>query len=135
MPQLLDGLLNFAAYFSIALATLLIFKVVYTRITPQDEWRLIRDERNLAAAIGFAGAIIGFSIALYGVITHSVSLQDFSIWALVALIAQLLAFAIVRFLLMPDLVRRIGDQELSAGVMLGAVSIACGVLNAACMSW
>lgn len=135
MPHMIDGLLNFAAYFSTALIALLVFKYVYTLITPQDEWRLIRDERNLAAAIGFSGAVIGFSIALHGVITHSVSLLDFTIWAGVALIAQLLAFAVVRFLLMPDLVRRIQEQELSAGVMLCSVSVACGILNAACMSW
>ena len=131
----IQGLINFAIYFSGALVALIAFKFLYAFITPQDEWKLLREERNPAAALGFGGAVIGFSIALYGVITHSVSLLDSAIWALIALTAQLLAFAIVRFVLMRDLVKRIADADMSAGIMLACVSIACGILNAACMSW
>ncbi|MCY0967065.1 DUF350 domain-containing protein [Parathalassolituus penaei] len=135
MNPLLSAVLEFAAYFAAGLLALVIFKVVYVRITPHDEWQLIREENNSAAAIGFGGAIIGFAIALYSAISHSVSLLDFGIWALIALCAQLLAFAVVRFVFMPALVRRIQEGEMSAGIMLASVSIAVGLLNAASLTW
>lgn len=130
-----QGLLNFAIYFSVAILLLIVFKFVYTLITPHDEWELIKKEQNLAASIGLGGSIIGFAIALFGVISQSVSLYDFLAWSLVALLAQCLAFAVVRFLFMPRIVQRIRENEVSAGVILGSVNIAVGLLNAASMTY
>ena len=133
--DLLTGILRFSAYFGISLVLLIAFKYLYALVTPQDEWKLIREDKNTAAAIGFGGAILGFAIALGGAASNSVSLVDFGTWAVIALIAQLLAFAIIRFLFMPRIVSRIEDGEISAGVMLAATTISVGVLNAACMSY
>lgn len=129
------GLLNFVLYFAISLVFLFIFKIVYTKVTPHDEWKLVKDEKNIAAALGFAGAIIGFCMALSSAASNSVSLIDYAVWGVVALFAQLLAFAVVRFVFMPRIVQRITDNEVSAGIMLGGVSIAVGLLNAACMTY
>lgn len=131
----LSGLLNFSLYFFVSLVLLFAFKFVYTFITPHDEWKLVKEEKNTSAAIGLVGAIIGFALALGSAASHSVSLPDFLIWALVALIAQTLAFALVRFLLMPRLVQRIEDNEIPAGIILGGTSVAVGILNAACMTY
>lgn len=131
----LSGLPNFLLYFFFSLGLLLAFKFVYVRITPHDEWNLVKNEKNIAAAIGFIGAMIGFSLALASAISHSVSLGDFVIWGVVALFAQTVAFAIVRFIFMPRIVERINDNEVSAGIILGGVSVAVGVLNAACMTY
>lgn len=133
--DLLAGILHFAAYFGLSLVFLVVFKFLYALVTPQDEWKLIRENKNTAAALGFGGAILGFAIAVSGAASNSVSLLDFATWALVALIAQLLAFAIVRFGFMPRIVHRIEEGEVSAGVMLATISISVGVLNAACMSY
>ena len=54
---------------------------------------------------------------------------------MVALVAQTLAFLIVRFVFMPKIVSRIENNEVSAGVILAAVSISVGMLNAACMTY
>ena len=129
------GLTNFAIYFSVSLVLLMAFKFIYTLVTPHDEWKLVKDDKNIAAAIGFIGAVIGFSLALASAATNSVSLVDFAVWGVVALVAQLLAFAIVRFLFLPKVVQRINDNEISAGVVLGGTSIAVGLLNAACMTY
>ncbi|MBQ0783645.1 MAG: DUF350 domain-containing protein [Amphritea sp.] len=131
----LTGLTNFALYFSIALVLLLAFTFIYSLVTPHNEWKLVKDDKNAAAATGFIGAVIGFAIALASAISNSVSLIDFAIWGLVALIAQIIAFAIVRFVFMPRIVQRINDNELSAGIVLGGTSIAVGLLNAACMTY
>jgi putative membrane protein len=134
LEQTLNGIGHFAIYFAASLVALIVFKVIYTLITPHDEWALIK-QQNTSAAIGFGGGIIGFAIALSGSISNSVSLIDFAIWAVVALVAQSIAFAIVRFVFMPKIVTRIEDGEISAGVILAAVSIAVGLLNAACMTY
>jgi putative membrane protein len=129
------GLTSFALYFAVALVLLLAFKYLYVMVTPHDEWRLVKEQQNVAAAVGFIGAVIGFALALASAASNSVSLQDFAIWGVVALIAQLIAFAIVRFLFLPRIVQRINENEVSAGIVLGGVSVAVGLLNAACMTY
>lgn len=129
------GLVDFASYFAVSIILLLAFKFVYTLITPQDEWKLVKEEKNTAAAIGFMGAVIGFSLALASAASNSQSLIDFVIWGIIALVAQTIAFAIVRFMFMPKIVQRINDDEISAGIVLGGTSIAVGLLNAACMTY
>jgi putative membrane protein len=133
--ELTSGLLNFVIYFGMSLTFLIAFKFIYGFITPHDEYALIKENKNVAAAAGFGGAIIGFCLALASAASNSVSLVDYAVWATVALVAQSAAFAIVRFIFMPKIVQRITDNEASAGVMLGAISIAVGLLNAACMTY
>jgi len=133
--DLIRSFLHFSAYFGMSLLFLVIFKYVYKFITPHDEWKLIKEEQNTAAAIGFGGAVMGFAIALSGAVSNSVSLIDFATWGAVALVAQSLAFALVRFGFMPRIIHRIEANEISAGIMLAATSIAVGLLNAACMTY
>lgn len=129
------GLTNFGIYFGVSIALLFAFKIAYAMVTPQDEWKLVKEDKNTSAAIGFGGAIVGFCIALSGAVTNSESLIDFIVWGVVALVAQCLAFAILRFTFMPKIAERIDNNETSAGVMLAAISIGVGLLNAACMTY
>lgn len=131
----LAGLDNFAIYFGISIVFLFVFKIIYAMVTPHDEWKLVKEEKNVAAAVGFGGALIGFAIALGGAASNSIALIDFAIWGVVAIIAQSLAFALLRFTFMPKIAERINNNEVSAGVMLASMSIAVGLLNAACMTY
>lgn len=131
----LAGLLNFSLYFAVSIILLFAFKILYAFVTPHDEWKLVKEQQSTAAATGFAGAIVGFAIALAGAASNSESLLDFSVWAIVALVAQLLAFALLRFTFMPAIAERINNNEVSAGIMLAGMSVAVGLLNAACMSY
>lgn len=131
----LGGLSSFALYFVSSLVLLVLFKLLYALVTPHDEWRLVKEDRNAAAAIGFVGAILGFSLAVASAATYSVSYLDFLIWGVIALLAQILAFAVVRFVFMPKIVQRINNDEISAGIMLGGISVAVGLLNAACIAY
>lgn len=133
--QSISGLDNFALYFAISVLFLFVFKVVYAFVTPHDEWKLVKDEKNVAAAVGFGGALIGFAIALSGAASNAVSIIDFAIWGVVAILAQSVAFALLRFTFMPKIAERINNNEVSAGIMLAAMSIAVGLLNAACMTY
>lgn len=138
MPQfelLLNSLGSFALYLGLSILFLMIFKFVYIRITPYDEWKLVKEENNVAAALTLSGAFIGYSLAIASAASNSVSLFDFAIWGVVALCAQVLAFYIVRFGFMPKLVERIEKNEIPAGIVMGSMSIAIGLLNAACMTY
>ncbi|WP_158769116.1 DUF350 domain-containing protein [Paraglaciecola sp. L1A13] len=129
------GLGHFAAYFAVSIVLLFVFKIVYAFVTPHDEWKLVKQEKNLAAAIGFGGAIVGFALALASAVANSASLVDFVVWGVVAIFAQVIAFLLLRFTFMPKIAERIINNEISAGTILAAISIAVGLLNAACMTY
>ena len=129
----LAGLDEFLAYFGLAIGFVAVFLVVYTRLTTYREFRLIR-EGSTAAAASLSGALLGFTLPLASSIVHSVHPWDMMIWAAIALLVQLLVFLLVRFTLV-DVTRRIPEGDVAAGVLLGAVSVCAGVLNAACMTY
>ena len=129
----LAGLPAFAAYFALAIVLLLVFVRLYTWVTPHDEFGLIR-ANNAAAAIAFAGAIIGFAWPLASAITHSMSLLDCAIWGGVALVVQVVTFVISSAAL-KQLPQRITQGELAAGIFSAGCSVTVGMLNAACMSY
>lgn len=129
----LQGLPAFAAYFLAAVLCCIAFVFVYTAITPNRELELIRSG-NPSAALSVGMSLVGFSLPLASAIFHSVSLIDALIWAVVALVTQLLAYWLAR-LAMPGLPEGIAKGEIAAGLWVGFISIAAGVLNAACMSY
>lgn len=130
--DLLATLPVFLAYFASALILLALFLLLYTLATPIAEWREIR-EGNAAASVSLSGALIGFALALASVIAHSGGLADMAAWGAVALVAQLAAFFAVR-VVKPDLVAQIGQRSMSHAIFVAAVSVAVGILNAACMT-
>ena len=132
--QSLAGLPSFLFYFATAMGLLALFLVVYVLITPYREFTLIR-EGNVAAAASLSGAMLGFVLPLASAIAHSVGLLDMVIWGVIALLIQILVYLVARFLLFPDLSRDIPAGRVATGVFLGALSIAIGILNAACMSY
>ena len=129
----LEGLTGFLAYFVAALAAEAIFLTVYTLITPYSEMKLIR-AGNAAAAVSLGGAVLGFTLPLASAIAHSVSFLDFTLWAGVALVVQLVAYFIVA-LALGGVARRIVDGDVAAGAALGTASLSVGILNAACMTY
>ncbi|WP_116474905.1 DUF350 domain-containing protein [Zobellella maritima] len=131
----LSGLGPFLLYFSLSILMLLLFKWLYVFVTPYDEWKLIKEDQNLAAAIALIGAFVGFSLAVASAAANSISLLDFAVWGIIALIAQLLAFAIVRLLFLPRIAERINEGQVSAGAVVGGLSVAVGLLNAACITY
>jgi len=129
----LAGLPSFLAYFAVAVLSVLIFVRLYSWVTPHDEFGLIRDN-NPAAAIAFAGALIGFALPLSSAITHSMSLLDCAIWGLVALLVQMLTFYISQ-LALKNLSQRITQGDIAAGIFSAGCSVSVGMLNAACMTY
>ena len=129
----LSGLIGFCKYFASAIAFVVVFCQVYCWITPYDELKLVR-EGNVAPAISFGGALIGFILPLHSAITHSIGFIDMLIWALVAMVVQLTVFGIVR-LFFRGLVREIENNHTAAATLLAFFSLAIGILNAASMTY
>ncbi len=129
--QSLAGLPAFLVYFCTAIFAVLAYLLVYTRITPHNEFELIRNN-NAAAAIALGLSLLGFSLPLISAIAHSANVWDCMIWSAVALIVQIVVFFIVR-IPVPDLSRRIANGEQAPAIWLGLASLAFGAIAAACM--
>lgn len=131
----IQALGNFGAYIGTSLISLLIFKYLVMAITPYNEWELIKEKRNTAAAIALGGSLIGYAIAINGVLKNAVNFYDFAIWAAVALVTQVIMIKIVRFIFMPKFVERIQNDETGAASIAASMYIAVGLLNAGCMTY
>ena len=129
----LSGLIGFCKYFGAAVGFVVVFCQVYCWITPYNELKLVR-EGNVAPAVSFGGALIGFILPLHSAISHSVGFIDMLIWAVVAMVVQLTVFGIVR-LLFKSLVREIENNHMAAATLLAFFSLAIGILNAASMTY
>ncbi|SKA22737.1 putative membrane protein [Trichlorobacter thiogenes] len=128
-----QGMIDFAKYFVAALGFLLVFCAIYCKITPYDELKLVREGKT-APAISFGGAFIGFVLPLHSAITHSVGFLDMLIWALVAMVVQILVFSVVR-VIFKDLVKQIEDNQVASATLLAFFSVSIGLLNAASMTY
>ena len=127
------GFDDFLIYLGIASVLLAMFVAIYVRITPYREITLIR-EGNLAAAFSLSGTLIGMVIPLSNAVEYSVNPVDMAIWGFIALAIQLIVFVIARIAL-PNIARDIPEGKQASGFFLGAISIAAGILNAACMTY
>ena len=132
ITQSLAGLPAFLLYFSLAMALLGLFIAVYVAVTPYKELTLIR-EGNAAAALSLGGAVVGFVLPLARAVTQSVSALDLVVWGLVALVVQVVVFFVVGKLV-PRFAEAIKDGRTSAAILLAALAIGVGLLNAAAMT-
>ena len=128
-----QGILFFAKYFVAALVFLMAFCAIYCKITPYDELKLVREGKT-APAISFGGAFIGFVLPLHSAITHSVGFMDMLLWALIAMVVQILVFSAVRAFF-KDLVKQIEENQVASATLLAFFSVAIGILNAASMTY
>jgi len=132
LQQSITGFPAFIMHLGASLALLAVFLFIYLRITPYPEIALIRNG-NVAAAISLSGTMIGFVIPLAKSVAQSGNVMDMLMWGGIALVVQLLAYAVVRMLI-PGIAKDISDGKIAQGAFLGALSLATGLLNSACMT-
>jgi putative membrane protein len=128
-----EGAIAFLLAFVVAGLFTIAFKYIYQWVTPYNERSLIR-QGNVAAAIALAGALIGYVLPLASALSHTVSLPEFAAWAALSGVIQIVSFTVTRMIALPDVKARIENGETAIGVYLAGVSIAVGLLNAACMT-
>jgi putative membrane protein len=129
----LGGVPNFLLYGAIGLVLTFVFAVIYSRITGHDEIALIR-AHNASAALAFGSSLIGFALPLSKAIAQASSVPDCILWGGMALVVQLSAYAITRVLL-PGLSANIQNNAMASAIVLAAIAIAAGMLNAASMTY
>jgi putative membrane protein len=127
------GFDDFLVYLAVAVAYFAAYVAIYVRITPYPEIQLIRSG-NVAAAYSLSGSALGFAIPLASAVANSVNLVDMALWALIAMAVQVCVYVAVK-LMIPNIARDIAEGHVAQGMFLGTLSLAVGVLNAACMTY
>ena len=128
--------IGFIIFFLTYLALVVVFLYLYALVTPYDDYKLIFEDNNIAAALGFGGAIIGVSIPLYSALVNSVSYTDFVIWGGIAILIQLIfAFIVTRITGKYSLESKISQGVVPVGILMAFLSISIGLLNAGSMSY
>lgn len=119
-------------HLGVTLGLLVLGAVVYALLTPWKEIGLIR-EGNAAAAVAFAGVLLGLAIPLAVSLAASNSLRDIVIWGVATLVLQLLAFRVVD-LILTGLPQRIQEGEIPAAVLLVGAKLATALILAAALT-
>lgn len=127
-----SGFPTMLLHLAATLGLLVLGAVVYAALTPWKEIELIR-EGNAAAAVAFAGVLVGLAVPLAVSLTASTSLREIGLWGLATVVLQLLAFRVVDMIL-TGLPQRIRDGEVSAAVLLVGAKLATALVLAAALS-
>ncbi|MFN4288368.1 MAG: DUF350 domain-containing protein [Brevundimonas sp.] len=116
----------------ITILLLAVGATLYALLTPWKEIALIR-EGNAAAAVAFAGVLLGLAIPLAVSLAVSTSVRDIAIWGVATIVLQLLAFRVVDVLL-TGLPQRIQDGEVPAAVLLVGAKLSTALILAAALT-
>ncbi|WGS44163.1 DUF350 domain-containing protein [Burkholderia sp. JSH-S8] len=128
----MNSAFSYAVHLLSAFVLLLAFAAVYLKATPFDELALIRDG-NVAAMLSFGGALVGFCLTLASSIAHNSTLGAVVIWAVGAMLVQVLTYAgLTR--MMPGMNHAIEDRNAAMGGLMGTASLVVGIINAACLT-
>ena len=128
----LSGIVAHLVYFGVASVAVVVFAAIYVTVTPHHELRLIR-QGNTAAAVSLGGAIVGYTVPLAKAVAQSESIAEMLLWSGVALVAQLAAYGVAR-LVLPQVSSHVDEGKTASGILLAAVAVAVGMLNAAAMT-
>jgi putative membrane protein len=129
----LAGLPAFLVYFCVSAAVVVAYLFIYTRITPHDEFGLIR-ANDPAAAVALGLSLVGFALPVASAIAHSANIIDCAVWSVIALIVQIIAYFVAQ-IPDPHLSKRIAAGEMASAIWLGLVSVTAGLLSAASMTY
>lgn len=124
----MTAFLAFLQYFVAALVLLAAFLAVYVRVTPYNEFELIR-QNNAAAAISLAGACIGFALPMAAAIYFTHDLLEMIKWAVITGLTQIAVFTLLR-----RFAPAIEQGNTAPAIFMCAMSVAAGILNAVCIS-
>ena len=128
----MPAILNYLIHLLLAAGLLIVFFIIYTRVTPYNEVLLIR-QGNHAAALSLGGALLGFSATIASSLMHTADYQQFFAWAFGAMVVQLLAYVLTTRLLRMSK-DQIESNNSAFGGLLAAISLSIGAINAACIS-
>jgi putative membrane protein len=120
------------AHAGVSLLLLIVGAAVYAVLSPHREIGRIRDG-NGAAAVLFAGVLLGLAAPLAVSLTASASLAELAIWGAAITAVQLLLFRIAD-LLLRGLPERVREGDVTAAVLLASARLASALLVAAAVA-
>lgn len=126
------GFINFIGYLFTAVVLLAGFMLIYSVTTPYNEFREVQDG-NVAAAVAFSGAILGFIFPLMAAIFYTHNLVEMAKWAAITGIVQMMLFQVLHR--MNGCGNCIRERKVAPAILLATMSIAVGMLNAICISY
>ena len=126
------GFPDFILQLAAALALFIISLIVYVLMTPHKELALIR-AGNPSASLAFGGVVVGLAIPLGSCLAHSFGVIDLTIWGVVTLLLQLLAFRFADIFLR-GLPRRIAEGDVAAAIFLMSIKIGLALIVAGAVS-
>ncbi len=132
MVNVMHPALAYLIYIVTGLGLLVLFLLVYARVTPHREFQLIR-EGNVAAASALGGAVLGFSLTLSSSIQHNATFGMFLLWAFGAFAVQVVAYLVAARAL-GGVSEAISSDNRGVGAVMGVISLSVGVVNAACLT-
>lgn len=127
----LSSLLWFSAYWFSAMVLLAGFASVYMKMTPYDEFAMIKNG-SYGPALSLAGAIVGFVLPILSAIVHSANIVEMIVWAIVSFVVQMFAM-FVTYALFYDVASHINQGDKAAGAFVGIIAVVTGLVTAACL--
>ncbi|PHZ85372.1 DUF350 domain-containing protein [Paremcibacter congregatus] len=132
LQSFLAGFPLFILHFMITLSMFVIAVIIYEKITPFREIKMVK-EGNISAAISLSAGILGLAIPLAFCLAGSVNHWDIIIWGIVALVVQIIAFYAAHFII-DDLQGRIERDEIGPAILLFSGKISVAMINAAAIA-
>lgn len=128
LDSLANGFPYLIFYLLIVTAIFLIGVIIYTRLTPHNELKLVQ-EGNMAAAIHFSALIVSLTLPLSACLINRFSLFDVALWGTTSLFLQLFLFRLTDavFKGMPE---RIVNNETAPALVLASFKIAGSIMLA-----
>ncbi|MGO4399656.1 MULTISPECIES: DUF350 domain-containing protein [Achromobacter] len=123
---------TYLIYIVSALVMLGVFTAVYTAVTRYKEFDLIR-EGNIAAVLSYGGALVGFSFTLCSSIAVHASFVMFLVWGVAAMVVQIVVYVVIAQAIR-GMNEAIEQNNIAMGGLIGSISLAAGVVNAACLT-
>jgi putative membrane protein len=123
---------DFLGFFATGVILIVIFMGIYVFVTPHKEFALVR-QGDTAAGFAFGGTLIGYALPVSKAVGEAPTVLDMLVWSVIGLIIQLMVYFAVR-LLVPQLSRKIEENNVGAGVFLACASIAIGLITSGAMN-
>lgn len=118
-------------YLLLSVLFLWVFSKIYIKFTPHNEIELI-SAGNLAVAISFSGALLGFAINLAFSIFYSHNIYEYALYGTISTIVQLLCYKIIGifFKNFSDEITNYGNIPVATFYAILAVIV--GLINGVC---
>jgi putative membrane protein len=125
---MINAIGSFFEYLGTAVLLLAAFVYIYARATPYKEFALIAHD-NIAVAVTFVGAVLGFTIPMVAAIYYTRSLFEMTVWAAITCLVQLAVVLALR-----SQAKRIEEGHISSAIVVATFSVAIGLINAVSIS-